>query len=89
MMFTLKKSEPGKPLLLHDEPIYIDDKIIGRSTSGNYSFNYKKNLVFGYIKNDFSNDELQSKNLFIEVEKRKYPISIQPEALKRTDFKNL
>jgi 4-methylaminobutanoate oxidase (formaldehyde-forming) len=88
-MFTLKESEPGKPLLLHDEPIYIDDKIIGRSTSGNYSFNFKKNLVFGYIKNDLSNDELQSKNLFIEVEKQKYPISVQLDPLKRTDFKNL
>ena len=88
-MFTLKESEPGKPLLLHDEPIYIDDKIIGRTTSGNYSFNFKKNLVFGYIKNDFSNEELQNKNLFIEVEKKKYPISIQSEPLKRTDFKNL
>ena len=88
-MFTLKDSEPGKPLLLHDEPIYIDDKIIGRSTSGNYSFNFKKNLVFGYIDNDFSNDELQSKNLFIEVEKQKYSISIQSDPLKRTDFKNL
>jgi 4-methylaminobutanoate oxidase (formaldehyde-forming) len=87
-MFTLKESEPGKPLLLHDEPIYIDDKIIGRSTSGNYSFNFKKNLVFGYIKNDLSNDELQSKNLFIEVEKKKYPISIQIRSLKRTDYKN-
>ena len=88
-MFTLKDSEPGKPLLLHDEPIYIDDKIVGRSTSGNYSFNFKKNLVFGYIKNDLFNDELQSKNLFIEVEKQKYPISVQLEPLKRTDFKNL
>ena len=28
-MFTLNKSEPGKPLLLHDEPIYIDERIIG------------------------------------------------------------
>ena len=88
-MFTLKESEPGKPLLLHDEPIYIDDKIIGRSTSGNYSFNFRKNLVFGYIKNDLSNNELQSKNLFIEVEKKKYPISVQLKPLKRTDFKNL
>jgi 4-methylaminobutanoate oxidase (formaldehyde-forming) len=88
-MFTLKESEPGKPLLLHDEPIYIDDKIVGRSTSGNYSFNYKKNLIFGYILNDFTNDELQSKNLFIEVEKQKYSISIQSDPLKRTDFKNL
>jgi glycine cleavage system aminomethyltransferase T/glycine/D-amino acid oxidase-like deaminating enzyme len=88
-MFTLKESEPGKPLLLHDEPIYVDNKIIGRSTSGNYSFNFKKNLVFGYINNNLSNEELQSKNLFIEVEKKKYPISIQVEPLKKTDFKNL
>ena len=57
--------------MLHDEPIYVYDKIIGRSTSGSYSFNFKKNLVFGYISNDLSNNELQSKNLFIEVEKKK------------------
>ena len=88
-MFTLKESKPGEPLLLHDEPIYLENKIIGRSTSGNYSFNFKKNLTFGYINNDFSNEELKNKNLFIEVEKKKYPISIQTEALKRTDFKNL
>ena len=88
-MFTLKESKPGEPLLLHDEPIYLDDKIIGRSTSGNYSFNFKKNLTFGYINNDLSNEELKNKNLSIEVEKKKYPISIQSEALKRTNFKNL
>ena len=88
-MFTLKESEPGKPLLLHDEPIYIDDKIIGRSTSGNYSFNYKKNLVFGYIKNDFSNNELKSKNLFIEVEKQKYQIELLLSPLKQSNFKTI
>ena len=38
-MFTLKESKPGEPLLLHDEPIYLDDNIIGKTTSGNYSFN--------------------------------------------------
>ena len=88
-MFTLKNSKPGEPLLLHDEPIYLDDKIIGRSTSGNYSFNFKKNLTFGYINNDLTNKELQNKNLFIEVEKKKYPILIQSKPLKRTNFKNL
>ena len=87
-MFTLKDSKPGEPLLLHDEPIYLDDKIIGRSTSGNYSFNFKKNLTFGYINNDFSNEELQNKNLFIEVEKKKYPIEIINKPLKQTNFKN-
>ena len=87
-MFYLKDNNPGEPLLLHDEPIYMEDKIIGRSTSGNYSFNFKKNLVFGYIKNDFTDEELNSKNLFIEVEKKKYPILFQSKPLKRTDFKN-
>ena len=52
-MFTLKDSKPGEPLLLHDEPIYLENKIIGRSTSGNYSFNFRKNLAFGYINDDF------------------------------------
>ena len=87
-MFTLKNSKPGEPLLLHDEPIYLDDKIVGRSTSGNYSFNFKKNLTFGYINNDFSNEELQNKNLSIEVEKKKYPIEIINKPLKQTNFKN-
>merc|ERR1711964_971024 len=34
----IKNSKPGSPLLLHDEPIYCDGKIVGRTTSGNYSF---------------------------------------------------
>ena len=28
-MFSLKNSKPGEPLLLHEEPIYLDNKIIG------------------------------------------------------------
>ena len=40
-------------------------------------------------KNDLSNEELQNKNLFIEVEKMKYPITIQLKPLKQTDFKNI
>ena len=87
-MFTLKNSKPGEPLLLHDEPIYLDNQIIGRSTSGNYSFNFKKNLTFGYIDNEFSDIELQNRNLFIEVEKKKYPIELIKKPLKQTDFKN-
>ena len=88
-MFVLQDSKPGEPLLLHDEPIYIENRIIGRSTSGNYSFNFKKNLVFGYIKNDLSLKELQTKRLFIEIEKNKYPLKVQVEPLKRTNYKNI
>ena len=28
LMFTLDESKPGYPLMLHDEPIYFNDKII-------------------------------------------------------------
>ena len=87
-MFVLKNNEPGKPLLLHDEPIYKDNKIIGRTTSGNYSFNFKKNLAFGYINNDFSEDEVLNGNIFIEIEKTKYPAEIIFKPLKQTSFKN-
>jgi glycine cleavage system aminomethyltransferase T/glycine/D-amino acid oxidase-like deaminating enzyme len=87
-MFVLKNNQPGKPLLLHDEPIYKDDKIIGRTTSGNYSFNFKKNLAFGYINNDFSDDEILNGNISIEVEKIKYPAEIIFKPLKQTNFKN-
>ena len=88
-MFVLKNNEPGKPLLLHDEPIYKDDKIVGRTTSGNYSFNFKKNLAFGYINNDFSDDELLNGNISIEIEKIKYPAEIIFKPLKQTNFKKL
>ena len=87
-MFTLKNNKPGNPLLLHEEPIYLGDKIIGKTTSGNYSFNFNKNLAFSYIKTDFTNKELVDKELFVEVEKQKHPISIQVGPLKQTDFKN-
>ncbi len=88
-MFTLKNSEPGKPLILHDEPIYLEDKIIGRTTSGNFSFNYKKNLAFGYISNSTSENELLEKQLYIEIEKIKYPADLLLKPLKDTKFKNI
>ena len=88
-MFTLKDSKPGKPLLLHDEPIYLNDKIIGRTTSGNYSFNFKKNLAFGYIKNGLSNDELNSSKLYIEVEKKKYEAELLVQPLKKNRYKEI
>ncbi|MDC0435940.1 FAD-dependent oxidoreductase [Candidatus Pelagibacter sp.] len=82
IMLSLKNSSPGQPLLLHDEPIFLSDKIIGRTTSGNYSFNYNKNLSYGYINTNLSNEELLNKNLSIEVAKKKYPAIIQLKPLK-------
>ena len=87
-MLTLDESKPGEPLLLHDEPIYDEKGIIGRTTSGNYSFNYNKNLAFGYINFDLSMEELAKENLFIEVEKKKYPASIILRPLNDKNIKN-
>ena len=88
-MFVLEESKPGEPLLLHDEPIYINEKIIGRTTSGNYSFNFKKNLCFGYIKNEYSNNDIIANDIYIEVEKRKFKAQLLLKPLKNTNFKNL
>ena len=52
------------------------------------NFKVNKNLTFGYITNDTSNDELHKKDLFIEIEKKKYPIQLINNPLKQTNFKN-
>jgi 4-methylaminobutanoate oxidase (formaldehyde-forming) len=87
-MLVLQDSKPGEPLLLHDEPIYKDKEIIGRTTSGNYSFNYNKNLAFGYINIDLPLEDLLEENLFIEVEKKKYPASIILKPLNNKNIRN-
>jgi len=81
IILSLKNNEPGFPLLLHDEPILCDGKIIGRTTSGNYSFNYKKNMAFGYVDSDFEANLFIGKSLEIEVEKSMYECCIETQPL--------
>ena len=88
-MLTLKENKAGEPLMLHDEPIYLDDKIIGRTTSGNYSFNFNKNLVFGYVKTEKDLSALKDRAIEIEVEKTKYKAEILLEPLNKKNFKNI
>ena len=89
IMLSLIDSKPGTPLLLHEEPIYLKDKIIGRTTSGNYSFNYNKNLSFGYVKSEYSNEELKKMDLYIEVAKQKHPVRVEINPLKDKQAKFL
>jgi len=88
MMFTLKDNQPGQPLLLHDEPIYLEDKIIGRTTSGNYSFCFNKNLSFGYVNSGNTKESLKGKNIYIEVEKKKYLVDILDKPLNQKNFRD-
>ena len=86
IMLTLKNSKPGEPLLLHDEPIYFDDKIVGRTTSGNYSFCFEKNLTFGYVQMD-QFEQKDNKKIYIEVEKIKYEAKIMLKPLNTKNIK--
>ena len=88
LMLTLKDSKPGEPLMLHDEPIYLDGKIIGRTTSGNYSFNFNKNLAFGYVNIDDDINSFKKNLIEIEIEKNKYKAEILTKPLNQKDYKN-
>ena len=81
IMLTLETSEPGFPLLLHDEPIYCNGQIVGETTSGNFSFNYNKNMSIGYINLLEQKNELKNKIFEIEVAKKKYKANIELEPL--------
>ena len=83
----LNDTKPGEPLLLHDEPIYCENRIVGRTTSGNYSFNYKKSLAFGYINSSLNLEDFKGKEIFIEIEKIKYPATFLKGALKDKSVK--
>ncbi len=89
IMLNLNNSKPGEPLLLHDEPIYLDKEIVGRTTSGNYSFNYGKNLAFGYVKTKFLNGNNSNKDFYIEIEKKLYQAQILDKPLNKINFKNI
>ena len=77
-LFSLKNNfKPGSPLLLHDEPIYKHDKIIGYTTSSNFSFYYNKNICLAYINHEITeNDEL-----FVEVEGKRYALNLEKQAI--------
>ena len=85
-LFSLKRCKiPGKPLLMHDEPIFFNERIIGYSTSSNYSFYYKKNIFLAYVKADID----ITKNLTIEIEGKKYSLNHEAECLHDPKGKSL
>ena len=86
-MLTLDNAKPGEPLSLHFEPIYIDGNISGNTTSSNYSFNYNKNLLFGYVSTDLKIEDLINKKIEVEIEKIKYKASVLLKPLKDPKIK--
>ena len=75
--------------MLHEEPIYLNDKIIGRTTSGNYSFCFNKNLTFGYVDGYISKEKLKNDSIFVEVAKKKYAADLQIKSLNQNNYKSI
>ena len=71
------------------QTIVVGDKIVGRTTSGNFSFNYKKNISYGYVNSGNTREDLIGKKIFIEVEKIKYSAKVLLKPLNSKDFKIL
>ena len=66
--------------------IEFDNNIVGRTTSGNFSFCFNKNLSFGYIQAN-KLEELKNEKVYIEVEKKKYLARILDKPLNQKNFK--
>ena len=64
-------------------------KLLEKQHRETYSFNYNKNLSFGYVNSELSNEKLIDKNLYIEIEKKKYPAELLEKPLKHNNFKNI
>ena len=48
-----------------------------------------KNLSFGYVNSGNTLESLKNKNLYIEVEKVKYPVEILQKPLNMKNFKKI
>ena len=61
-------------LILHDEPVYLDEKIVGHCTSGGIGFRTDKTLCFIMIKKDVEAPptSLSSQPYKIEVAGKKF-----------------
>ncbi|MBI29658.1 MAG: sarcosine dehydrogenase [Pelagibacteraceae bacterium] len=84
-----QENNPGNPLLLHEEPIYMDEKIVGKTSSGQYSFYYKKSISMGHITlaETFNLNEIKNNKFEIEVAKKRYLARLNIEPLH--DAKNI
>ena len=59
------------------EIVIADGKIVGYTTSSNFSFYYNKNICLAYINHEITdNDEL-----FVEVEGERYALNLEKQAI--------
>jgi 4-methylaminobutanoate oxidase (formaldehyde-forming) len=64
-----------EPLLLHDEPIYRDGKIVGRISSGSFGYTLGRSVGMGYLENagGVADDFAESGSYEIELAAERLP----------------
>ena len=73
IQFAINAQVP--PLLLHDEPVYSGNEIVGRTTSGGLGFRTDMALCNAYVKsNDCSKQDLLNQSYEIEVAGDRYKL---------------
>ncbi|MEQ1612428.1 MAG: glycine cleavage T C-terminal barrel domain-containing protein, partial [Hyphomicrobiaceae bacterium] len=65
LQFVLQNSEP---LLYHNEPVWVDDKIVGRTTSGAFGHHVGAAIALGYVQKAAGIDEAYVANSKFEIE---------------------
>lgn len=68
--------EDPEPLCYHEEPIYADGKIVGRTTVGMFAHTMGATIAMGYVNNEdgVTKDWLDSAEFEIEVECVRYKV---------------
>ena len=66
------------PLLLHDEPLYCDGMLVGRTTSGARGFRTDRSLCLGYVSCQPGQTlpELAQRRFEIQIEAQRYPLEL-------------
>jgi 4-methylaminobutanoate oxidase (formaldehyde-forming) len=88
VIFTIDDPEP---LIYHDEPIYCDGKIVGENTHGAYAHVTGHAIGMFYISNKegLTDEWIMNGKYEIEVEDKKYPITIHLKAPYDPDGKSI
>ncbi len=70
----------GEPLLLHDEPIYTNDKVTGLTTSGTHGVRTNLPLAIGLVDTmpDQTIQDIRTLSFDIEVAGQRYPATVLP-----------
>ncbi len=58
----------SRPLLLHDEPLFLNDKWVGRTTSGGMAMRTDKPLCFGYVDTTLVGDNIAGTKFTVQVQ---------------------